>query len=151
MTTDHVALAIMHGTTPQQEAQESPSAGRLKKKTSFVDVKTIEERRKEKMETVKKILPKQLGDYRVVGIAEVKDSKKASRVYLRLVDKNGEEPIKEIVENEVNLKKYDGALTALEEEHGLTSGTPKITLCLRSVYWTKAGKAATVGKAAAAK
>ena len=136
MTTEHVALAIMHGSEP---AVEEAGTNRKTGKTNFVPVESVDERRKKKMDLLSTILPKTLGSFKVAGIAEVKAHKKSSHVYLKLVDDAGLEPIKKIVETKENSALYDGALTELEQKNGLTKGVPKIVLCLRSTYWAKPG------------
>ena len=144
MTTEHVALAIMHQSEPQvEEAGTNRKTG----KKNFVPVESIDERRKGKMAKLEVILPKTLGQFKVAGIAEVKAHKKSSHVYLKLVDDAGVEPIKKIVETPENSALYDGALTEIEKTNGLTTGVPKIILCLRSTYWAKPGAKVRIPKA----
>ncbi|MFH0989878.1 MAG: hypothetical protein V1799_07675 [bacterium] len=143
MTTEHVALAIMHKSTPEQEqlGQVGKRSGR-----KFESVESISDRRTAKMALLEKILPKTLGSFKVAGIAEVKEHKKSSHIYIKLIDLEGKEPVKRIVETPENSAIYDGGLTKIEQEHGLTKGTPKIVLCLRSTYWSKPGQKMTAKK-----
>lgn len=152
MVTEHVALAIMHGTSPEAEAhgtETTTPTGR--KKRTFESATSVEDRRKSKMESLTKILPKTIGLFLVSGIAEVKTHKKSNHVYLKLVDKEGKEPIKGILESKENVELYDGTLTKIEDANGLSKGSPKVVLCLRSTYWSKSlPKAPKAPKAPAA-
>jgi len=143
MTTEHVALAIMHQSEPQDEAA---GVNRKTGKKNFEPVESVDDRRKSKMAKLEVILPKMLGQFKVAGIAEVKAHKKSSHVYLKLVDDAGLEPIKKIVETPENSALYDGALTEIEKKNGLTTGVPKIVLCLRSTYWAKVGAKVRIPK-----
>ena len=143
MTTDHVAVAMMHKVDP---AVVEAGTNRKTGKTNFAPVESLDERREAKMDKLSVILPKTLGSFKVAGIAEVKAHKKSSHVYLKLVDDQGAEPIKKIVETPENSKLYDGALTEIEQKNGLTTGVPKIVLCLRSTYWAKPGAKVRIPK-----
>ena len=132
MTVEDVAAAIMHQSTPEEEA-----TGKDKPRRKFADVQTTQEKVDELIEFAKKKLPAMLtgsvGEFKIDGIAEVTSFRAKSFVYLKLLKADGSEPIKEIPENKA--EEYESPLTEVEKLEPLATAKHKIILCLDKKYW----------------
>jgi hypothetical protein len=142
MTTDHVALSIMHRTTPEIEAGTEKAPATTGKKTrKFVDVQTKEERRAETIEIVKSKLPKTLGEFKVTGITKIDNFKSSTWIYVGLTDKDGAEPI-----GKWNMKEataFEKPLADVEKLPEIAKLSPKVVLTIDHRYIANKRKTAS--------
>lgn len=133
MTTDHVALSIMHRTTPEIEAGTEKAPATTGRKTrKFVNVQTKEERRAETIEIVKSKLPKTLGEFMVTGITKTDNFKSSTWIYVGLVNKDGAEPI-----GKWNMKEataFEKPLAEFEKLPEIAKLSPKVVLSIDHRY-----------------
>ena len=142
MTTDHVALAVIHGTTPQIEAgtEQNPMTpeGKGKGKRSF----EMPASREERIEAVKVLATKLLkgksaGKGFKVGECVLTESTKAKVwFYFALLDAKGNEPeAYSLTDKDAGIDGMEKVLIEAEANDEVTKVRPEVQLCYRSEYW----------------
>ncbi len=139
MTTDHVALAVMHGTTPEQEAgTESKTAVSKNSKRHFEMPETREERIEKAVALVTKLVKgKSVGKGFKVGDCVSKElTKTKAWLYFSLVDAKGNEPeAYSLTSDDAGMDGMERVLLETEADDEVAKIRPDIVLCFRAEYW----------------
>ncbi len=141
MTTDHVAMAMMLGTTPQIEAGTEPNpetGGAGKGKRTFEMPASREERiEAAKVLATKLLKGKSAGKGFKVGECVLTESTKAKVwFYFALLDAKGNEPeAYSLTDKDAGIDGMEKVLIEAEANDEVMKVKPEVQLCYRAEYW----------------
>lgn len=139
MTTDHVALAIINGTTPQQEAGTAAKTPLAKNSKRHFE---MPETREELIARVTKIVEKELSGkiagrgLKIGTVSMTEETKKDMYFYFTLVDSNRKEiPDYSLTPADAGEKGLEKLLIETEKLPAVAEIRPRVQLCFLANYW----------------